>query len=217
MSRTYRLRQAGLPLFAALLVAGCGAAHLSPAKLRRAGVAKTTELKGQIPATLLAEVRPIGRGARFEPSIEGSVSGRCKTTLGARIAVHIEVFGANKVVLLPAGIGTRGPRTFANGRLTRARCFGDVVTLDPTGIVYVRPGIEQTLGTVFKAWGQALTATRIASFTGGDTAAYVNGRRWHGVASSIPLTPGAEIVVEIGPHVPPHQSFAFPDATVGAI
>jgi hypothetical protein len=141
--------------------------------------------------------------------VAGSVPGRCERSLGVRAAAHIEVFGANQVVLLAAGIGTGAPRELRDGRLTRARCFGDVVTLDPTGIVYFREGTGVTLGTVFRAWGEPLTATRVASFTGGRTLTYVDGREWHGSPSALPLTSGAEIVVEIGPHVPPHRHFTF--------
>lgn len=199
-------------VFVALSLAGCGAGRAEPAKQRRAGVGNRVgiTLGGQIPASLLAGARPIGRGPRFQPPISGAVPGRCERTLGRRVAAHIEVFGANQVVLLAAGIGTTGPREFRDGRLTEARCFGDIVTLDPTGIVYFRASAGLTLGTVFGAWGEPLTATRVASFTGGRTATYVDGRAWRGAPSAVRLTPGAEIVVEIGPHVPPHRRFVFP-------
>jgi hypothetical protein len=29
----------------------------------------------------------------------------------------------------------------------------------------------------------------------------------------VPLTPHAEIVLEVGPHVPPHASYTFPPGT----
>jgi hypothetical protein len=116
------------------------------------------------------------------------------------------------VVLLAAGIGTTSRREFRGGWLTAAGCFGDVVTLGPTGTVYFRPDAHLTLGTVFRAWGEPLTATRVASFSGGRTATYVDGRTWHGPPSAVPLISGAEIVVEIGPHVPPHRRFVFPPA-----
>jgi len=41
--------------------------------------------------------------------------------------------------------------------------------------------------------------------------AYVDGRRWTRTApAAIPLTRHAEIVLELGPYVPPHRSFTFP-------
>jgi hypothetical protein len=195
-----------------LLLAGCGSGSGSPAKQRRAGV----QIGAKIPTSLLAGLRPIGRGPRFQPAASGPVIGSCKPTLGRRAAAHIEVFGANRVVLLAAGIGTRAPRTFIDGRLTRAGCFGALVTIDPTGTVYFRPSAHLTLGDVFRSWGQVLSTDRIADFSGGMTRAYAGGVRWRGAPGAVPLRAGAEIVVEIGPYVPPHKHFAFtPDPQEG--
>jgi hypothetical protein len=40
--------------------------------------------------------------------------------------------------------------------------------------------------------------------------AYVGGRRRPGDPRSIPLTPHAQIVLEVGGHVPPHARYGFP-------
>lgn len=192
-------------LGAALLLAGCGAGRAAPAKQRRAGVGVDVG----IPASLRAGLRPIGRGPRFRAPATGAVPGRCEQRLGQRLDAHIEIFGANQVVLLATGIGTAAPRRFSGAWLTAARCFGDVATLDPTGTVYFRAAASVTLGTVFRAWGQPLTATQVASFTGGHALTFVDGRPWHGDPSALPLTSGAEIVVEIGPYVPPHHRYTF--------
>ena len=201
-------RSAAALLCVAMVLAGCGAGRAAPAKQRSHTVRVGVDLEGGIPASLRAGLRPIGRGPRFQPPITGAVPGRCEPTLGRRAAAHIEVFGANQVVLVPAGIGAAPSRSFTDGSLTEARCFGDVVTLEP-GTAYFRPNSRVTLGTVFRAWGEPLTTTRVASFTGGRTATYVDGRAWHGDPTAVPLTSGAEIVVEIGPHVPPHRRFVF--------
>jgi hypothetical protein len=196
------VRRAIALICSSLMLAGCGAART--AGLERGG--------SGIPASLLAGERPIGRGPRFQPPNAGTVTGRCSPTLGAREQAHVELFGANRVVLLAAGIGTRSPRRFSDGRLVRAACFGDIVTLDPTGTVYFRTGTHRlTLGDLFDAWGQRLTTTRIASFSGtGPVRVYVNGHARGGNPRRIPLTAGAEVVLEIGPHVPPHTHFPFP-------
>jgi hypothetical protein len=187
-------------LLAAAFVAGCGSA--TPVKPRRTG--------GGIPASLLAGERPIGRGPRFQPPVSGPVGGACTTPLGRRLQGHIELFGANRVVLLATGIGTGRPRRISDGRLTRAGCFGDLVTLDPTGTVYFRPGRTLTLGDLFSAWGEPLTRRRIASFTGGRVRVYVDGHRSSVSPRAVPLTRDTEIVLEVGPHVPPHTHFTFP-------
>ena len=91
-----------------------------------------------IPRALLSEARPIGTGPRFTLPASGPVAGRCQRSLGPRVGVHVEVFAANQVLLLPAGIGARRPRSELNGAVTGARCYGALVTLDPTGLVLVR-------------------------------------------------------------------------------
>ncbi len=130
--------------------------------------------------------------------------------------MHVEVFAANRVLLLPAGIGARRPWTELDGRITGARCYGALVTLDPTGLLLVRPGSLPTLADLFRAWGEPLSRSRLTSFTaakGSQVAVFVNGRLWRGAPSEIPLTRHAEIVLEVGPHVPPHSSYAFPPGT----
>lgn len=169
-----------------------------------------------IPSALLSQARPIGVGPRFRPAADGPVNGRCEQSLGPRSGVHVEVFGDNRVVLLPAGIGTRPPLTSLGGRITGARCYGALVTLDPTGLVLVRSAARLTLGALFRSWGQPLSRTQLASFRapeGTHVAVYVDGRPWRGAPGAVPLTHHAEIVLEAGPYVPPHSSYTFPDGT----
>ena len=144
------------------------------------------------------------------------MAGPCDRRLGPRVGVHVEVFAANRVVLLPAGIGTRPPRSFSAGRISSARCYGELVTLDPTGLVLVRSGSHPVLADLFRAWGQPLSTRRIASFTastGARVTVFVNGRRRRGSPGQVPLAPHAEIVLEVGPYVPPHRSYTFPPGT----
>ena len=183
-----------------LALAGCGSS-------------RPTTSSSAIPPSLLREVRPIGVGPRFQPPPRGSVVGACRSRLGARDGVHVEVFAENRVVIVAAGIGTRGPRTRLDGGITAARCYGAIVTLEPTGVVLVRRGLRLTLAQLFRAWGQPLSPTRVASFAapaGTRVAVFLDGRRVAGPPGSVVLARHAEIVVEVGPHVPPHSSFAFP-------
>jgi hypothetical protein len=43
--------------------------------------------------------------------------------------------------------------------------------------------------------------------------AYVDGRLVRGAVESVPLEPGAEIVLELGAYVAPHSSYLFPKGT----
>jgi hypothetical protein len=69
-----------------------------------------------IPRALLSEARPIGTGPRFTLPASGPVAGACQRSLGPRVGVHVEVFAANRVLLLPAGIGARQPWAKLDGR-----------------------------------------------------------------------------------------------------
>ncbi len=183
-----------------LALGGCGASATSP------------PAEQAIPAALIAQARPIGRGAAFHPPARGwvgTVSGECRAPLGRRDGVHVELFAANRVVLVASGIGVRGPVTRSGGRITGAHCYGDLVTLEPTGVVLIRPGARMTLGDLFRAWGRPLSARRLLSFTGRVTV-FVGGRKDTGPPGGVPLTRHAEIVLEVGPHVPPHPAYHFP-------
>jgi hypothetical protein len=190
-------------LLVTALLAGCGV------------TAQPDPLAG-VPRALLQEARPIGRGSRFQPPAAGPVIGRCSGTLGRRYGVHVELFAANRVVLVPAGIGTRPPRTYSGGRIAAARCFGNFVTIDPTGLILVRPGRQPTLSDLFRSWGQPLSARELAGFhasPGARVNIFIDGRRSEQAASRIGLGRHAEIVLEVGPSVPPHASYDFPPGT----
>lgn len=185
-------------LAVALALGGCG------------GVNRQREPAQQIPAALAREARPIGHGPRFHPPARGPVLGRCRRRLGPRDAAHVELFAADRVVLVAAGIGTRPPRRRTEGRIAGARCYGALVTLDPTGVVLVRRGSRLTVADLFTSWGEPLDAHRMASFRARSVTAFVDGVRHRGPAGRIRLGRHAEIVIEVGPPVPPHSAYRFP-------
>ena len=104
----------------------------------------------------------------------------------------------------------------AEGRISSAGCYSSLVTLDPTGLVLVRPGSHVSLSDLFRAWGQPLSRRRLTSFSAPQSrpvTVFVDGRRWMGSPGRVPMTRHAEIVLEAGPHVPPHSSYTFPQGT----
>lgn len=178
------------------LAAGCGGG---------AGAPQATHT-----APLLAGARPVGPGPRFQPPLRQGPVPDCRPgPLGPRFGAHLELFGEGLVVIFPAGIGTRPPRERLAARIAKARCFGPVVTIDPTGLVLLRPGTRATVGDVFALWGQPLGPRMAASFRG-RLRAWVNGRRHRGPVTEIPLGHHDEIVLEAGPYVLPHAKYTFP-------
>jgi hypothetical protein len=130
--------------------------------------------------------------------------------------VHVEVFAANRVVIVAAEIGTRAPRTVSAGRIGSARCYGALVTLDSTGVVLVRRGSRLMLSALFRSWGEPLSRSQLASFpapSGTRVSVFLDGQRWHGPPGEVPLTTHSEIVLEVGPFVPPHRTYSFPPGT----
>ena len=119
----------------------------------------------------------------------------------------------------PAGIGTRPPRTMSAGRISSAGCYGELVTLDPTGLVLVRAGIA-----IAGRWLRICSAPGVSRCrrggsprsrrpAGARVSVFVDGRRWRGSPGGVPLTRHSEIVLEVGPHVPPHHAYTFPPGT----
>jgi hypothetical protein len=204
---TPRLAGVLVAALAVLAITGCGG--------DRRGTSATTGA-GALPRALVEESRPVGRGPLFQPPARGQVVGACRRPLGVRAGVHVELFAANRVVIVPAGLGTLPPRTTLSGRITSARCYGDVVTLEPTGLVLVRQGAHTALSELFRDWGQPLTPVRLGPFSASPSKpvlVFVDGRRWRRSPGAVPLARHAVIVLEVGPYVRPHVSYRFPPGT----
>jgi hypothetical protein len=191
-----RVRAALCALLVAVVTVGCGATD-EPAP----GELSLREAR--------AMSRPIGAAPRYTPPARERPVAECRPALGPRIAAHLELFGHDRVVVVPAGIGIRGAHVGGSGRVEGARCYGPVVTLDPTGIVLVRPGTVRTVGGLFRAWGAPLGPARMAGF-GGRVRAYVGGRPVAGEVGVVALARHAVVVLEVGPFVPPHRDYSFP-------
>ncbi|MEA2266786.1 MAG: hypothetical protein QOE27_2369 [Solirubrobacteraceae bacterium] len=150
---------------------------------------------------------PPGRGAGGAGTI-GRLA--CRPGPGVRRGVHLELFARSHVVVVPAGIGVLGPRV--EGPYVRTgRCFGPVITLEPTGVVELA-GDARGLrhGDLFAIWGQPVSRVRLAGFGGGRVRAYVDGRVLAGDPARIALRPHREIVLEIAGSVPPHAAYRVP-------
>ncbi|HEY5012063.1 MAG TPA: hypothetical protein VIK61_05085 [Acidimicrobiia bacterium] len=157
-------------------------------------------------ATLLALVpTPVGIGPSYHPS--PAARGACvAASLDRGPRVHLELFAGGRVVIVPAAIGLRDPQ-LALGRVTRARCRARLWTTDPTGVVSFEAGA--TLGDLFTVWGRALGSARLVGFLGA-VRVYVNGVRRRIDPRALPLQDGAELVLELGPIIPPHRTYRFP-------
>ncbi len=147
---------------------------------------------------------PVGRGPQYRPAsvaTEGTPVGTLTCgSAGKTFRVHIELFAHRRVVIVPAGIG-----------VARSGCVYPARTLAPTGVVEVTRGARLSLGDLFRIWGRRLGPRSLLSFhSKAPVRAYLGGKRFAGPPAEIPLTPGAQIVVELGAYVPPHPTYLFP-------
>jgi hypothetical protein len=158
----------------------------------------------------------VGRGPAFRPPSLGRAAAagrpiaglRCTRAEPPRFGVHLELFAAGRVVLVPPGVGVAPPRVRSGAYVRSGRCSYPLRTREPTGVIEVARGTKAMLGELFAVWGQPLGPRRMAGFRG-RVRAYVGGEPWRGDPRSIPLTPHAEIVLEIGPFVKPHSTYRF--------
>jgi hypothetical protein len=160
---------------------------------------------------------PIGAGAAYHPrpgpARPAVVDGlRCGSRSPVVRRVHVELFAHRRVVLVPAGVGIGPPRRGRAAVVTGGGCWYPVRTVAPTGVVQVATSRPVVMGDLFDVWGEPLSGRRMLGFRG-RVAAFVNGRRWAGGVAAIPLTAGAEIVVEVAGYVPPHARYRFSRAT----
>jgi hypothetical protein len=191
-----------LSLLAAAVLAGCGTGADRPAT--RPPLATSAPSVGAS-----ARHRPpsLSQRAKLGRPIRGL---RCTTRSGPRYGVHLELFAGRRVVLIPPGIGVAPPRIRRGAYVPSGRCSYALRTREPTGVIEVAPTSSPlTLGDLFAIWGKPLSPRRMAGFRG-RVRAYVNGHRWRREPSAIPLSRHAQIVLEVGGHVPPHRTYRFP-------
>jgi hypothetical protein len=169
----------------------------------------------------LSRTGPPGRGPAFRPAPFGRLvaaaapSGRFSCGRAGRrpYGVHVELFAAGRVVIVPAGIGIAPPQRRTGSLTVAGRCAYPLRTVEPTGVVEVDRGAgPATVGELFTLWGQPLDTRHLAGFVAprrGAVRGYLNGRRWSGSPRRIPLRRHASIVLEVGPRVAPHPSYLF--------
>ena len=148
---------------------------------------------------------PIGVGPGFHPPAvtpavkAGRPVGGIPCGGVARLQrAHLEVFTRGRVLIIPAGVGVSRDRA----------CTYPARTTTPTGVVEFDASKRLTVGMFFRIWGQPLARGRLLSFKG-LVRGYVGGKRWRAPLGAIPLRRHAEIVLEVGPYVPPHTTYLF--------
>jgi hypothetical protein len=169
----------------------------------------------------ISPVPRIGTGSAYRPPPAGRLVAkgkpigvaRCTRAVRKRFGVHLEIFARRRDLVIPAGVGVAPPRVRDGAYIKNGSCWYPVRTLEPTGLIELDEGTRMTLGEFFAVWGQPLSTTRVVEFSapsGQSVSAFVNGRRWRGDPSAIPLSRHAAIVLEVGGYFPPTRRYVFP-------
>ncbi len=133
---------------------------------------------------------------------------------------HLDVFVNGKHVIVPAGLGiditNPGVHTFAAGPFKSyggiavpcaQACISPLHTHDVTGVLHTESSTKKdnTLGQLFIEWNVRLTNTCFASYCEPATpvAVYVNGTKFAGDPTTVPLSNLKEIAIVVGS--PPAQ------------
>jgi hypothetical protein len=127
------------------------------------------------------------------------------------VHTHLSLFYNGKQIQVPAYIG------FAPN--PAGSCLYWIHTHDASGIIHVEaPDIAPpqggpfVLGMLFDIWGQPLQPDDVAGLKG-TVSTYVNGMKYDGNLTTIPLRSHQQIVLEVGTPIVPPPNYTFPAGT----
>jgi hypothetical protein len=212
-SRRRRQAEIAAVLVVAGGVAGFAAIRGSLAKAAPFSVAVGYRTPAGIPVygSLGPEKVPLEIGPALAPPNAG-LSGATIDGIGCTVDeqltyhhhVHLTMFVGGRPYSLPLGMGMVPPvvteKTPAGEfALGSEQCLYWTHVHARDGIIHIESpeARDFTLGQVMDIWHVTLTADRLGHFSG-DMTATVNGHRWRGDPTLIPLTQHAQIVLNVG-------------------
>jgi len=141
----------------------------------------------------------------------GGVSCDAGTTVREHLHTHLSLFVDGEQKAIPLAIGIKNPFV-QNALVIAGECFYHLHTHDRTGIIHVEsPNATETftLGQFFDVWGEPLSNTEVAGFSG-PVRVYVDGHRYTGDPRAIVLTAHEQITLEVGTPAVAPPIYAFP-------
>jgi hypothetical protein len=122
------------------------------------------------------------------------------------VHAHVALFVKGVQIEIPADIGIQ----------SQGQCLYWTHTHDNSGLIHVEApdftapnGGPYTLGILFDIWGETLSRTQVARYTGPVTA-FVNGTKYEGDLRAIPLAAHQQITLEVGTPIVAPPNYLFP-------
>jgi hypothetical protein len=208
-----------MALLGALAIAACGSsgstssASVASAPAATASSTATNPTTSSSSSVLGYEGVPLEQGPAIAPAgttQTGTVDGiHCAPVeqLAYHIHAHLAVFVNGRVYSVPAGVGIPGAVTQQTPQgpvVGTGQCFYWLHTHTDDGVIHIESPTQRiyTLGDFFDEWHQPLTASQVGTLHGAITA-FENGKQWKKNVRDIPLTPHADIQLNIGEPAPP--------------
>lgn len=207
-----RIVYIGFAIAIVLIVAGFGALRWKQGRDYANAVATPTPgpNASQKPITLTDQ--SVGKPAFAPGDNKGGGAGgpvdsiQCEATeqVTMHIHSHLTLFVNGKQLQIPQYIGI-----VPTGN--NSVCLYWIHTHDPSGVIHVEaPEIHQyTLGNLFDIWGEDLRSNEVGPYQGPVTA-FVNGGKYDGDPTQIPLNAHQQITLEVGTPIVPPPNYAFP-------
>lgn len=129
------------------------------------------------------------------------------------IHTHVSLFHNGAQLAIPLAIGIMHPVFTGGGTIADSgTCFYHLHTHDSSGIIHIENPTPTTflLGQVFDIWGQPLTVSNVAGFTG-PTLFWVGTSLFSGDPRTIVLSDHEQVTLEVGgPYVfPPFYTWSY--------
>lgn len=128
------------------------------------------------------------------------------------IHTHLTLIADGVQRAIPLAIGVLGSEVIQNF-VVDGRCFYWLHTHDATGIIHVEAPVatQFTLGDLFAIWGEPLSRSNVAGFSGSVTA-YVDSTRYDGDLSTLGFVAHQQITLIVGAVPSQIPIYAFPSA-----
>jgi hypothetical protein len=137
----------------------------------------------------------------------------CDTsTAHYHIHAHLTLIANGEQKAIPLGVGVNNPFILENF-VVAAVCFYWLHTHDATGFIHIEApdSAAYTLGEFFDIWGQPLSRSNVAGFSGTVTA-FVDSTEYTGDLSALTFAPHQQITLIVGTVPDTIPIYAFPSA-----